>query len=144
MAGWNVFEVVAAMEGTISRFRLELGTPAEFVCAVFGKAVDRGFMEDVIGDPFTENGKRNWRRSGPRARLRDHWNLYAEGTAEDPCGYGEDMKSDGATLTGIHNDESGFAYRSEDRTKLYVVVYVRAENTIPLGRIMWPQLEAGA
>jgi hypothetical protein len=143
-AGWNRFEVVAAMEGTISRIRIELETPAEFVVAVFGKPVDPGFMDDVIGDPFTLDGKRNWRRAAPRERLRERWNLYAMGNAEEPCGYGEDLKTDGASLTGVHSDESGFAYRSESRTLLYVTVYVTEANTIPLGRILWAQLEAGS
>lgn len=143
VAGWNVFEVVAAMAGQIERFRLELQTPAEFACAVFGRPVDRGFMDDVIGLPLTAAGEKNWRRSGPRGRLRDNWLLYSAGTPDEPCGYGEDLKTDGADLTGVHRDEAGFSYRSEYRTKLYVAVWVPSANTIPLGRIMWPQLEAG-
>lgn len=143
-AGWNVFEVVAATEGTISRFHLELNTPAEFACAVFGRPVDTGFLDDVIGLPLTVEGTKNWRRSAARTRLRDRWHLYSEGTHDEPCGYNEDLKSDGAPLTGTFRTDAGFAYRSESRTLLYVAVWVAAPNTIPLGRIMWPQLEAGA
>lgn len=48
------------------------------------------------------------------------------------------------TITGKHVDDAGFRYWSEDRTKIYVCVYVRNANTIPLGRIMRNQLESGA
>ena len=45
-------------------------------------------------------------------------------------------------LTGKHFGPT-FQYRSETRTVLHVAVWVKEANKIPLGRIMWPQLEAG-
>lgn len=47
------------------------------------------------------------------------------------------------TLTGKFVDEAGFRYFAADRKVVWVTVFVRAENKIPLGRVMWPQLEAG-
>jgi peptidoglycan hydrolase-like protein with peptidoglycan-binding domain len=48
------------------------------------------------------------------------------------------------TLTGKHVDAAGFPYYSADRTTLWVAVWVGKPNKIEAGRIMWPQLEAGA
>lgn len=46
-------------------------------------------------------------------------------------------------VTGKHDDDAGFRYASETRTRIYVAVWVAKAATIPAGRIMWPQLEAG-
>lgn len=155
--GWNVFQVTAAMEGIIARLKLTVQTITldgetisiqghEFVCAVFGREISRARLGTIVPAPLTAEGKKAWRRQASRAALKDHWILASFGTDEEPCGYGEDLKSDGATLTGLLDEDGGFPYRSESRTKLYVAVFVK-ENadgaTIPAGRIMWPQLEAG-
>ncbi len=47
--------------------------------------------------------------------------------------------------TGQWNDDAGFGYRTFDQScVLWVAVYVRRPRTLLGGRIMWPQLEAGA
>lgn len=48
------------------------------------------------------------------------------------------------TVTGKHVDAAGFPYFAADRKVVWVTVWVRGSNTLPLGRIMKPQLEAGA
>jgi hypothetical protein len=87
----------------------------------------------------------------PRARRRKgladpprRWILYSSGTNERPCGYHPGTKPDGDAITGRHVAEDGFRYESQDRTMLYVAVWVEDENTIPMRRIMKNQLEAGA
>ncbi len=155
--GWNVFQVNAAMEGTIARLRLAVQTVTidgetitlqghEFALAVFGREITAARLAQIVPAPLTADGKKNWRRKATRDQLKTHWILASFGTDEEPCGYGEDLKSDDAPLTGLIDEDAGFPYRSESRTKLYVAVYVReaAEDaTIQAGRIMWPQLESG-
>jgi hypothetical protein len=48
------------------------------------------------------------------------------------------------TLTGRDVDTAGFPYYSENRTTLWITVWVGAPNGIEAARILWPQLEAGA
>lgn len=155
-AGWNVFPVVAATEGTISRLRIILDTPAEFAVAVFGKAVDRGFLDNMVAKPLTRYGTRQWEKKADV--LEDAGLLFSAGTKDEPCGYWPGRKTETVINEGTDEettvvtnpptgkvvDDAGFAYRSESRTLLHVAVWVRTENTIMAGRIMWPQLEAGA
>jgi hypothetical protein len=47
-------------------------------------------------------------------------------------------------LTGRWEDDAGFGYRTYDSSVLWVAVYIRRAGTLKGGRIMWPQLEAGA
>lgn len=155
--GWNVFEVVAAMEGVIARMKMTVQTVTtedetvsieghEYVCAVFGRPITPSMLANTVPAPLTAEGKKAWRRRASRAVLKDHWLLVSFGTDEEPCGYGEDLKSDGATLTGVLDEDAGFRYASETRGRLYVAVWVKEDAegaTIPAGRIMWPQLEAG-
>ena len=48
------------------------------------------------------------------------------------------------TVTGEFYDEAGFPYFAADRKVVYVALWVRSANVIEAGRIMKPQLEAGA
>lgn len=141
-AGWNVFEVVAAMEGTVAWLKIALEEPAEFACAVFGSKVDPGWLDDHVPAPLAAGGAKRWQTH--RNALDDRWLLYSAGTPDEPCGYAPGRKGDDDPVTGRHVDDAGFRYASESRTLLYVAVWVREENTIPLGRIMRNQLEAGA
>lgn len=165
--GWNKFEVVAAAEGTISRLRLAVQTVTtngnvisiqghEFACAVFGKPISVEKLTGITNKPLTNFGGKKWEKATGDLE-KDHWLLYSAGTKAEPCGYSPGRKRESVinegtdeettvtinTPTGTFNDDAGFAYRSESRTELHVAVWVAAEATIPLGRIMWPQLEAG-
>lgn len=141
-SGWNSFEVVGAMEGTIARLKVVLDDPAEFVVAVFGRKVDPGWLYDHLGDPLEAGAAKRWQTR--HDALDDRWLLYSAGTPDEPCGYHPGRKADDDPITGRHVDDASWRYASESRTLLYVAVFVREANTIPLGRIIWPQLEAGA
>ena len=155
--GWNEFQIVAAMEGTISRLRIVLETPAEFACMVFGGQVTADWLNNQIPRPLTNFGTKQIETT-KRAELDDRGILYSAGTKDEPCGYWPgrkreieyDEETDEVTSdstndpTGKHFDEAGFAYRSANRTELTVVVWVAEANKIPLQRITWNQLESGA
>lgn len=191
-AGWNVFEVIGAMEGTIAKLRLMVGDAStvviqgdgdetiienldgqEFACAVFGRSITADRLNTLIPAPLTVAGTKLWETK--RSELDERWILYSAGTHDEPCGYSPGRKHFKAVeaeepnpdydpdtdpdservitvitqeswgnVTGKHVDDAGFAYRSESRTVLHVAVWVRNEATLLGGRIMWPQLEAGA
>lgn len=149
--GWTVFPVVAAMEGTIARLRVQTTPAAEFVVAVFGDQIGPGRLRDLVGDPLSKAGSRAWSKEATRQTLtREHELLYVAGDRDQPCGYWPKTKSQrnddetaAAPLTGKWDDEAGFAYRSRVRHMVWVAVWSDRASKIEAGRIMWPQLEAG-
>jgi hypothetical protein len=175
--GWNMFPVVAAMEGQVRKLRIELATAAEFAVVVLGKETDAGWMNNAIPHPLTVSGTKAWETKADQ--LADQWILYSAGTHAEPGGYwpgrktwksvtGEEANPDydpgadenttgtdddetievtteesSGALTGKFVDTAGFPYFAFDRKVVWVGVWVRGENTIPVQRILWPQLEAG-
>jgi hypothetical protein len=152
-AGHNVLEIVAGDYGTIRAIRTLVQTvtrdggsisvdPHEHAVYVFGKEPSAERLNALIGNPLTEAGERAIRRSA-KAYLDSRRLLYSAGTQDEPCGYGRDLKSDGATLTGEHIDDSGFSYVADNGCTLFLVVYEGEATTLRKGRAMWPQLEGG-
>jgi hypothetical protein len=93
----------------------------------------------------SETGSDRWSDPQIQAELDDHLLLYVAGDAEEPLGYFPRRKQRVApVLTGRHKDDAGFAYRTFAQPVLYVRIYADRDTNIPAGRIMWPQLEAGA
>lgn len=154
--GWNEFQVIAAKEGTVAKLRIVLETPAEFAVMVFGGQVTAEWANAQIPRPLTNYGTKQLETK--RDALDDRGLLYAAGTKDEPCGYWPNRKVETEfdaetddeidtitnTPTGKHVDDGGFAYRSANRTELTVLVWVAAENKIPLGRVLWAQQESGA
>lgn len=154
--GWNEFQVIAAKEGTAAKLRIVLETPAEFACMVFGGQVTAEWANAQLPRPLTNYGTKQLETK--RDALDDRGLLYAAGTKDEPCGYWPNRKVETEfdaetddeidtitnTPTGKHVDDGGFAYRSANRTELTVLVWVAAENRIPLGRVLWAQQESGA
>ena len=152
---WNVVPVVTGQEGTISRFELlvrkitqdggEISIdPSQFCCAVFGREVTAARLNHLLPFPLTEAGTERWEENSVAAALDALDFLYGAGTKEDPAGYSPGRKSKGASLTGLHTDKAGFAYRSGPEPVVYLAVWVAEETTLKGGRIMWNQLESGA
>lgn len=149
--GWNKVTVVGGQEGTVSRLRLVVQTVEpgeeivingiEFACAVAGSRISPARMETLVPNPLSGDGS-VWAEK--EAALRKAGILYSAGTNDEPCGYGMGRKSDGATLTGLHVDDAGFAYRCGPDHLLDVLIWVGEEATLLGGRVMWNQLEAGA
>jgi hypothetical protein len=84
---WQRFGVVMGKEGQVRDFDITLERPArEYVVAVFGTHMPPQLMDDLIADPFTDEGRRNWRRHMDVLKHK-HLLLYAAGTASNPCGY---------------------------------------------------------
>jgi hypothetical protein len=125
---------------------------AEFVVAVFGRGVAGRLpqrLTRLVGNPLTEAGTKKWEDEGVRNTLdRSNYLLYAAGSNEQPCGYWPKTKATGEEdpnpLTGKWKDDAGFSYYTFAQPVLYVAVYADRDTVIPAGRIMWPQLEAGA
>lgn len=154
--GWNEFQVIAAKEGTVAKLRIVLDTPAEFAVMVFGGQVTAEWANVQIPRPLTNYGTKQL--EAKRDALDDRGLLFAAGTKDEPCGYWPKRKQEvefdpvtdeqtSASVnppTGKHVDDGGFAYRSANRTELTVLVWVAAENKIPLGRVLWAQQESGA
>jgi hypothetical protein len=149
---WTVFPVVAGQEGTVARLLLNTAPNAEFVVAVFGRGVAGRLpqrLTRLVGNPLTEAGTKKWEDEGVRNTLdRSNYLLYAAGSNEQPCGYWPKTKATGEEdpnpLTGKWKDDAGFSYYTFAQPVLYVAVYADRDTVIPAGRIMWPQLEAGA
>lgn len=154
--GWNVFETVAAMEGTISEIEVNLDSPAEFACAVFGRTITADRLNNLVPKPLTNFGGQAWEKKSDE--LKERMFLVAFGTKDEPCGYSPGRKmtrtydegtDEEITVTtndptGKFVDDGGFRYASANRTELTIAVWVEEANMIPLGRILRPQLEAAA
>ena len=149
---WVVFPVIAGQEGIIQRLRVDTNPNAEFVMAVFGRRIAAGRLRRMVGNPLTRVGSKRWERENLRDRL-DAANilLYVAGSDSEPCGYWpkrksgrNDADSGPSTLTGRWQDDATFPYRCFPAPVLWVAIWADRDTTIPRGRIMWPQLEAGA
>lgn len=147
---WTVFPVLAGQEGTIARLRLKTTNPAEYVVAMFGKAIGPGKLQARIGNPLTPAGSKRWENEAIRNKLdRENILLYVAGNDESPCGYFPKSKSPEdetpkAELTGRWDDDAGIPYRTFKHPVIYVAVYADRNTRIKPGRIMWPQLEEGS
>ena len=149
---WTVFPVIAGQEGIIQRLRVDTNPNAEFVMAVFGRRIAAGRLRRMVGNPLTRVGSKKWEREDLRDRL-DASNilLYVAGSDSEPLGYWpkkksgrDDNDSGAAPLTGRWQDDATFPYRCFPASVLWVAIWADRDTTIPRGRIMWPQLEAGA
>lgn len=142
---WNIVEVVAGQVGTIQRLELETNPNAEYAVAIFGAKVSAATLNHRIGNPLTSTGKDKWSDETVRARLdQDHLLLYAAGDDGSPCGYWPKQKQGDHPLTGKFRDDAGFSYSTQRYPVLYVAIYPDRNTSIPAGRVMYPQLEAGA
>ncbi|UQS95179.1 hypothetical protein Pam4_36 [Pseudanabaena phage Pam4] len=145
---WTVFPVVAGQEGTVRSLRLRTTPAAEYVIGIFGKRIYPNRLRSLIGNPLTSEGAARWGAESVRSRL-DSGSvlLYVAGDNTYPLGYFPRVK-DGTRfpLTGRWEDDAGFSYRvpSQSAPVLWVAVYADRATTIPGGRIMWNQLDAGA
>jgi len=153
---WTVFPVVAGQEGTVRSLRLRTSPAAEYVVGVFGDTIYGSRLQRLIGNPLTHAGKLRWADEGIRDEL-DKTNilLYVAGEKAAPCGYYPNTKRveddpdtpDEETgtnpLTGRWEDDASFSYHTGQHPVLYVAVFADRNTTIPAGRIMWNQLEAG-
>jgi hypothetical protein len=66
------------------------------------------------------------------------------GTDDEPTIEVETESGSITPLTGRWEDAAGFSYRTFLQPVVYVAVYADRDTSIPAGRLMWPQLEAGA
>lgn len=144
---WNVFPVVSGRSGTVGRFRLKLEDATEFYVAVFGRGDGEGLekkLERRIGDPSTGAGRDRWQDQDILDDL-DQANLllYVAGDPDDPCGYWPKKKSGAGSppLTGVHQANAGFEYRTGPSNVLWVAVWPESNAKLRGGRIMWPLLE---
>lgn len=147
---WTVFPLVAAQEGQIRDLQVNtVNAPTEFVLAIFGKRITRQQLARLIGDPFTDDGKRAWRRQNDTL-TNDWWLLYEAGWDGNPCGYHPSSKPDAALdfpdktadalITGRWRDPAGFPYFSVDSTCIWVAFYPKADTNIAAGRIARVQM----
>lgn len=142
---WNIVEVVAGQTGTIQKLLLETNPNAEFAVAVFGAKISAATLNHRVGNPLTATGKDKWSDETVNAILkRDHLLLFAAGDDGSPCGYSPRSKGGSNPLTGKYEDAAGFSYSTQQYPVLYVAIYPDRNTSIPAGRVMWPQLEAGA
>jgi len=88
----------------------------------------------------------------PEVVITDEANPDYDPTADtDSTGLDDEptieVESEGASinpLTGRWKDDAQFGYRTFAQPVLYVAMYADRDTVVPAGRIMWPQLEAGA
>jgi hypothetical protein len=91
---WVRFPMVMGKEGQVRDLDMTLEKPAcEWYLAIFGTNVHPDLMHDLVGDPSTDEGRRNWRRHKPQLREK-HLLLYAAGTPAAPLGYDPSTKAD--------------------------------------------------
>lgn len=172
VAGWNIVEVVGGQEGTVSRIRLRVSAEAgvegdgvEFACAVFGKQITAARLNGLVPAPLAAynpasddeegeddedtppsplSGDRAWEKKAVRKVLNKKKQVYSAGTNLEPCGYSPGRKRGTVLPTGKHEDDAGFSYRTDREPILYLAVWVASAAVLEGGRVMWPQLEAGA
>ena len=153
---WVVFPVVAGQEGTVRALRVRTNPDAEYVMAVFGAPIYDTRLARLIGNPMTRAGKQRWADESTRDLLaRENLLLYVAGDKQEPLGYFPNTKrveddpdtpteeSGTNPLTGRWEDEAGFPYYTGEHPVLWVAVYADRATTIPAGRLMYNQLEAG-
>lgn len=144
---WNVFPVIAGEAGTIARTRVTTTPATEFAMAVFGKRISKARLNNLLAAPLSEGA--GWEDAQTRRVLEDHVMLYASGDWEQPLGYFPARKTDeeGATfalVTGRHEDDASYGYRTFEHPVLWVAIWVPTDCAIPPGRILWNQQEAGS
>jgi hypothetical protein len=158
VAGWNKVELVVGDYGTLARFRTVVqdisGTGSdvaitghEHAVALFGRppsgnTMTVARMNDAVPAPLAENGDRPYRRRATRKVLNAHGFIEAWGTHDEPAGYGGDLKTDDAPLTGVE-DVTDIPFEGIDGYRLDVFVWVAAPTTLRAGRMAWPLLEGG-
>jgi hypothetical protein len=158
VAGWNKVELVVGDYGTLARFRTVVQdisgtggavviTGHEHAVAVFGRppsgnTMTVARMNDAVPTPLAENGDRPYRRRATRKVLNAHGFIEAWGTHDEPAGYGGDLKTDDAPLTGVE-DVTDIPFEGIDGYRLDVFVWVAAPTTLRAGRMGWPLLESG-
>lgn len=154
---WNVFPVLAGQEGTVSRVRIQTNPPTEFVMAITGRELPvqrwNHLVPDPLGPVLTVDGDEvptRWETDSVRERLDDWFLLYAAGTNEQPCGWwpGHKTGSNGgptlADVTGRHDDDASFGFRTFAEPVLYVAVWPVDDCSVRPGRILWQQQEEGS
>jgi hypothetical protein len=155
--GWNKKEVVVGDKGTLARLDMTVQTVTgsggsisieghEYAVALFGgKGMTEARLNDLVPAPLAESGDRPWRRKATRKVLNEHGFLVAFGTEAEPCGYGADLKSDAAPLTGRFVDDAGVTYDCDNYVaQLFIWVGEGVTDAKLLaGRIAWPVLEGG-
>jgi hypothetical protein len=145
---WRVFPVVAGEEGQIREVKfITDDDPAEFVLAMFGKKISAATMARLVGNPLTDQGKRNWRRHGDKLRDSHLW-LYEAGWEDNPCGYHPSTKVEAKKdfpekgskqVTGKWVDAAGFPYFCADNV-IWVAMYASWDTFVQPGRVMKIQL----
>jgi hypothetical protein len=154
--GWNKVELVVGDKGTLAWLDFTVQTVTatggsvsieghEYALAIFGKPITEARLNDLVPAPLSENGDRPWRRPATRRQLDEHGFIVAFGTRDEPCGYGTDLKSDAAALTGRFVDDGGVHYDIDGHVA-YVMVWVGEgadDAKLRGGRVAWPVLEGG-
>jgi len=141
---WCVFPVVAGEEGQIRDLTVTtVDDPAEFIMAVFGAEISAERITAMIGDPFTDDGKRNWRRKNDTL-TDDHYLLYEAGWDGNPLGYHPTTKADATAdfpekgvdqVTGRWRDPAGFPYFCYRQPVVWVTLFPRWDTHLNPGRI---------
>lgn len=155
---WTKAELVVGDYGTLARFRTVVQsisggggevviTGHEHAVALFGKSpADKQMTEarlnDLVPAPLAVNGDRPWRRKATREILKAHGFMEAWGTHEEPAGYGGDLKTDAAPLTGVE-EVTDIPFEGAEGYRVDVFVWVATDTKLRSGRMAWPLLEGG-
>lgn len=155
---WTKTELVVGDYGTLARFRTVVQsittgggevviTGHEHAVCLFGKSpADKQMTEarlnDLVPAPLAENGDRPWRRKATRDILKAHGFMEAWGTHEEPAGYGGDLKTDAAPLTGVE-EVTDIPFEGAEGYRVDVFVWVATDTKLRSGRMAWPLLEGG-
>jgi hypothetical protein len=147
---WNVLDpVVAGDMGTLSRIVLELEDAVEFALCLFTVPVTTAEVNAKFPNPF--GSARWWRDADVRDWRRRGLLLEVWGDSEQPCGYGDDVKTEGAALDGTFQDDAGLQYRTfarDDlnngkRCALYWAVWPKSDTAVKPGQSLYPNPEVG-
>lgn len=112
---WTILKTPGGRSGTLNKITLTTDTAqALFVFGIFGKQVSATRMDNVIGNPLTLVGTKNW-ASKQKTLTDDMWMVYAAGGVTDGvrqfCGFWPETVDPNA-FRGVH--KTGTATASTD------------------------------
>jgi hypothetical protein len=147
---WVIVPVRAGREGTVRRLRVQLrDARPEFCWAMFCRSITDDTLTHLIGNPLTDDGRRNWRRKS-ETLTEDHFMIYAAGTDTNPLGYHPTTKPNASAdfpdktvdevRTGDHRDDGGFSYHAFGAPVIWNAFYADRDTVLQPGRLFRVQL----
>lgn len=122
--------------GSVVRTVIEAAEPCEMIITVWNKPVTPAQVEGIIGgNPWDLTGD-PWEKK--RKALRDAGLVIGWGTAEQPAGYGYELKNEGADMTGTFYEDAEWTFRIPKGEQPFLRVLIWPTSSAPISGRFYP------